>query len=58
MGFGVLQMSKMQLVDDVVLNGRGVYEWFIDVLKNPFEALLESLFICHWRPSWRSTHPK
>ena len=55
---GVLQMGKVQLVDDVVLNGRGVYKWFMDVRKNPFEALLEALYICHWDPSSLSIHPK
>ena len=41
----------MEGVDDMVLNDEGVYEWFMNVLKNPFEALLETLLICHWRLS-------
>ena len=40
-------IRKVQLVDDVVLNDGGVYEWFMDILKNPFEALFEALFTCH-----------
>ena len=55
---GVDSIPYMEGVDDVVLNGRGVYEWFMDILKNPFEALLEALFICHCGLSLLSIHPK